>query len=74
LFANMVAGHSLLKIIVTSIWHVIVVLSLAFWPITFISWFILLPIFLLECVIAVLQAYVFTLLLVLYLNDVINLH
>ena len=74
LFANMVAGHSLLKILVTSIWHVIVVLSLAFWPIIIISWFILLPIFLLECVIAILQAYVFTLLLVLYLNDVINLH
>jgi ATP synthase subunit 6 len=74
LFANMVAGHSLLKIIVTSIWHVIFFSNIAFLPIALISWFILVPIFLLECVIAFLQAYVFTLLIILYLNDVINLH
>ena len=74
LFANMVAGHSLLKIIVTSIWHVIFFSNVAFLPIALISWFILVPIFLLECVIAFLQAYVFTLLIILYLNDVINLH
>ena len=74
LFANMVAGHSLLKIIVTSIWHVIFFSNIAFLPIALISWLILVPIFLLECVIAFLQAYVFTLLIILYLNDVINLH
>jgi F0F1-type ATP synthase membrane subunit a len=35
---------------------------------------VLTPIFFLECIIAFLQAYVYVLLLIIYTNDVINIH
>lgn len=73
LFANILAGHSLLKILITSIWYSM--FSLLGWiPINIFIWFSIVPIFILECVIAVLQTYVFTLLITIYLNDVFNLH
>jgi len=73
LFANILAGHSLLKIMIGVSWYLIS-LFIFFLPITLIVWFLLVPIFLLECVIAFLQAYVYVLLLVIYTNDVINIH
>lgn len=73
LFANMLSGHILLKILIVFIW------SLAtssvfhwFWEILPLS--IVFIVICLEISIAFLQAYVFTVLLGIYLNDIINLH
>ena len=67
LFANMVAGHILLKILA----GFAVSLGLLFkvLPIAFVSCIVGLEFF-----IAVLQAYIFTILACVYLNDAINLH
>lgn len=73
LLANMFAGHTLLKIIATFAWQmlmaggVLAVAGLA--PIA-----LLFALTGLEIVIALLQAYVFTILTCSYLNDAINLH
>lgn len=73
LTANMFAGHTLLKIISTFAWQmlttggVMTVVSMA--PIA-----LLFALTGLEIVIAILQAYVFTVLTCSYLNDSINLH
>jgi F-type H+-transporting ATPase subunit a len=73
LFANMMSGHCLLKILAGFAWAMLA-------SGTILSIFHILPlivIFLitgLEIGIAFLQAYVFTLLLCVYLNDAISLH
>nr|YP_010620093.1 ATP synthase F1 subunit 6 [Pterosiphonia complanata]WAX04106.1 ATP synthase F1 subunit 6 [Pterosiphonia complanata] len=73
LFANMTSGHTLLKIIAGFAWTMLLsggLLSiLHLIPLTLL--FILIG---LELAIAILQAYVFTLLTCIYLNDVLNLH
>jgi F-type H+-transporting ATPase subunit a len=73
LFANMMSGHILLKILISFIWGILTS--------NLIHWFwIALPLFIvfvvigLEITIAFLQAYVFVVLLSIYLNDVINTH
>lgn len=73
LFANMMSGHILLKILISFIWGIITS--------NLIHWFwIVLPLSIvfivvgLEITIAFLQAYVFVVLLSIYLNDVINTH
>ena len=66
LFANMMAGHTMLKVFASFI----ILLG-------FLGWAPLLLVIILtgfEIMIAVLQAYVFTILCCLYLNDAINLH
>nr|YP_009325896.1 ATP synthase F0 subunit a [Choreocolax polysiphoniae]APC24888.1 ATP synthase F0 subunit a [Choreocolax polysiphoniae] len=73
LFANMTSGHTLLKIIAGFIWTMLLSEGL-------VSFLHIIPLFLLivliglELSIAILQAYVFTLLTCIYLNDVLNLH
>jgi F-type H+-transporting ATPase subunit a len=67
LFANMLAGHVLLKVLA----GFIITLGVVFGIVPFIAVF---GITLLEIMVAVIQAYVFTLLTCLYLNDAINLH
>lgn len=73
LFANMTSGHTLLKIIAGFAWTMLISGGL-------ISFFHVIPLCLLlaliglELAIAVLQAYVFTLLTCIYLNDVLELH
>ena len=73
LFANMLSGHILLKILICFIWAIMVS--------NVIHWFwILLPLGIvftvigLETVISFLQAYVFLVLISIYFNDVINTH
>jgi ATP synthase subunit 6 len=73
LTANMMAGHTLLKIISLFAWKMVLaggLLSIAA-SIPLISLFLLIG---LELAIAILQAYVFTVLTCAYLNDCINLH
>ena len=74
LFANLMAGHTLLKVIVGFAWSMLLLDDL------FLSLTHLLPLLILillmglELGVAVIQAYVFTILTCIYLNDSINLH
>lgn len=73
LFANMMAGHTLLKILATFAWKMLSVggifLIVQFFPVL-----IIIAITGLELAIAFLQAYVWTTLTCLYLSDALNLH
>jgi ATP synthase subunit 6 len=72
-FANMMAGHTLLKIIAGFSYAVIdsygLMLSLYFLPLI-----LLLPLFVLEFGVAMVQAFVFSTLICIYINESINLH
>lgn len=73
LFANMMSGHSLLKILSGFAWTMLCmggVMALA----SVVPIAIIFALTGLELAIAFLQAYVFTLLVCIYLNDAINLH
>ena len=67
LFANMLAGHVLLKVLA----GFIITLGVVFGAVPFVAVF---GITLLEILVAMIQAYVFALLTCLYLNDAIHLH
>lgn len=74
LFANLMAGHTLLKVIAGFSWTMVflnnvVLSSLHLFPLV-----ILILLFGLELGVAIIQAYVFTILSCIYLNDSINLH
>ena len=66
LFANMMAGHTLLKVIA----GFVVMLGLfGFAPLA-----VLIALYLLELIVAVLQAYIFAILTCIYLHDALHLH
>jgi ATP synthase subunit 6 len=73
LFANMMAGHTLLHILAS---FVVVFLLLGGLLVVFaiVPFLLVLAVMVLEIGIAFLQAYVFTILLCIYANDAINLH
>lgn len=73
LFANMMAGHTLLKVIAG---FGVVMASFAglFAFAYLVPALILLPLFVLELAVAVIQAFVFSTLICIYLNDALNLH
>jgi ATP synthase subunit 6 len=73
LFANMMAGHTLLKVIAgfasdlmhsTGFFFIIHIIPLA----------ILFPLFGLECGVALIQSFVFSILVCIYINDALNFH
>ena len=66
LFANMMAGHTLLKVIAS---FVVLLGLFGVAPLV-----ILIGLFILELIVAVLQAFVFTILTCLYLHDALHLH
>lgn len=75
LFANMMAGHTLLKILAGFSWSMFtnadsVILMVAH----ILPFFIIIPIIGLELGVACLQSYVLTVLLCIYFNDAISLH
>lgn len=73
LFANMMSGHILMKILIGFIWTMLSIGSI--WlVIAFFPFIIVFCVTGLEFAIAFLQAYVFIVLLSIYLNDVINVH
>jgi ATP synthase subunit 6 len=78
LFANMMSGHTLLKILLVFFWlflkNLTNMLPLLETFVELLPWLIIIMVTLLECAIAYLQAYVFTVLIAIYLNDCINLH
>ena len=73
LFANLMAGHTLLKVIVGFAWSMLLLED-------FLSILHIIPLLILvllmglELGVALIQAYVFTILTCIYLNDAINLH
>jgi ATP synthase subunit 6 len=73
LFANMMAGHTLLKVIAGFAYSMLMSGSLLVVA-HVIPIFILILLVGLELGVAVIQAYVFTILTCIYLNDAINLH
>jgi ATP synthase subunit 6 len=74
LFANMLAGHGLLKVLGSLIWGVIFSLPAGFFLIYFFPPLVFSIVFLLEVFVAFLQTYVFLVLVCIYLNDSVFLH
>jgi F-type H+-transporting ATPase subunit a len=74
LFANMMAGHTLLKVIAGFAWALMSLNGIIFTLLHFIPFFILIPLFFLETAVAVIQSFVFTVLICIYINDALNLH
>ncbi|WP_032112901.1 F0F1 ATP synthase subunit A [Candidatus Paracaedibacter symbiosus] len=71
LFANMVAGHVMLKIFAG---FVILLAGTSLFPLAILPFVINFAVIAFEFLVALLQAYVFTVLTCIYLNDAINLH
>lgn len=73
LFCNMMAGHTLLKVFVGFSWSLMSASGI-FFIMHYIPLIVLVPLFFLELGVALIQAFVFTLLTCIYINDAINLH
>lgn len=73
LFANMMAGHTLLKVIAGFAWAMLNVNGFIFLA-HFIPLLLLVFLVGLELGVALIQAYVFTILICMYINDALNLH
>lgn len=71
LFANMVAGHAMLKIFAA---FSLLLAGGMLTPLAILPFLMTIAITAFEVLVAVLQAYVFTILTCIYLNDAINLH
>jgi ATP synthase subunit 6 len=74
LFANMMAGHTLLKVVAGFSW--ILICSGTFVSLVFhiIPLLILIPLFVLEFAVAIIQSFVFCILICIYINDCLNFH
>nr|YP_010131926.1 ATP synthase F0 subunit a [Odontella regia]QQD79305.1 ATP synthase F0 subunit a [Odontella regia] len=73
LFANLMAGHTLLKVIVGFSWSMLL-LENTLATVHIVPLLVLILLVGLELGVAIIQAYVFTILTCIYLNDGINLH
>jgi F-type H+-transporting ATPase subunit a len=73
LFANMVAGHTLLKILSGMLWPILTS-GLLMFVVALIPMSIFLALVGLEIAVSVIQAYVFVVLTCVYLRDAIDLH
>ena len=73
LFINVMAGHTLLKVIIGFAWSMLLIENLMLVS-HLLPLFVLVLLMGLEFGVAVIQAYVFTILTCIYLNDSINLH
>lgn len=73
LFANMMAGHTLLKVIAGFAFALMSNVGI-FFLLHYVPLLILIPLFGLELGVALIQSFVFSILICIYLNDAINLH
>jgi ATP synthase subunit 6 len=73
LFANMMAGHTLLKVIAGFAWSLMGCTGILF-LVHYVPLLILIPLFGLELGVGLIQAFVFSVLTCIYLNDAVNLH
>jgi F0F1-type ATP synthase membrane subunit a len=69
LFANMMSGHALLKILIGFSWGLLTT-TMVYLVLSLLPWIVVTGILFLEALIAFLQAYVFTILVAIYINDV----
>lgn len=69
LFANMMSGHALLKILIGFSWGLLTTSSI-YIILAILPWILVTVILFLEALIAFLQAYVFTILVAIYINDI----
>jgi len=74
LFANLMAGHTLLKVIVGFSWTMVLLNNIVLSMFHIFPLLVLILLFGLELGVALIQAYVFTILSCIYLNESINLH
>lgn len=74
LFANLMAGHTLLKVIVGFSWTMVLLNNIVLSILHVFPLLVLILLFGLELGVALIQAYVFTILSCIYLNESINLH
>jgi len=74
LFANIMSGHALLKILIGFSWVLLTSGESLLLIVSIIPWIIVTLVTFLELLIAFLQAYVFMILTIIYTNDVINMH
>lgn len=73
LFANMMAGHTLLKVIAGFAASMVSTGCLFLWVLHYVPLLILVPLFALELGVALIQAFVFSILVCIYINDAINI-
>jgi len=73
LFINLMAGHTLLKVILGFSWSILLLENSIFLA-HLVPLLILVILMFLELAVAFIQAYVFTILICIYLNDGVNLH
>jgi len=73
LFANMMAGHTLLKVI-AGFGFVMMSQSGVLFLAHYVPLLVLVPLFGLELAVAMIQAFVFSILVCIYLNDALNMH
>jgi len=73
LFCNMMAGHTLLKVFAGFSFSLMSCTGVLF-LLQYVPLLILIPLFGLELFVALIQAFVFSLLTCIYLNDALNLH
>lgn len=73
LFANMVSGHTLLKILIGLVWSLLA-LGPAYLFIAMPPLLVILVVVFLEFIIAFLQSYIFIILMAIYFNEIANLH
>jgi ATP synthase subunit 6 len=73
LFANMMAGHTLLKVIAGFAWAMVNKSGIMF-LVHFVPMLLLVLLVGLELGVAIIQSYVFTILTCMYINDALNLH
>lgn len=74
LFINLMAGHTLLKVLFGFSWSLVLIDNFVFFSLHLVPLFLLILLMGLELGVALIQAYVFTILTCIYLNDSINLH
>jgi F-type H+-transporting ATPase subunit a len=73
LFANMMAGHSLLKILAGFLWTSLE--NFTYWSVwSWVPLMVVLVVTVLEIMIAFLQSFVYLILVSIYINDVVKLH
>ena len=73
LFANMMAGHTLLKVI-AGFGYTLMSASGSLFLLHIFPLLLLVPLFFLELGVAIIQSFVFSILICIYINDALNLH
>jgi ATP synthase subunit 6 len=74
IFANMVAGHTLMKVIAGFSISLMALSGFLVFPLQFLPYIVIMAILILEFAVSLIQAFVFSLLISIYIHDALNLH